>query len=278
MTTKVPRGRPTGPTQEQANAFVAAEMAVQPGQLQRVERGDIPLAQDTSNFPVSQYPSDVATDTMMHERAKVVGGQNLTGQPVPVHYALSDKDFEFYAQKQAAQELAAFETWVGTQFNFKLPSEVERFARMFPTYFERRKAVLKNVSDTNLRYAEILLTGAQSAEDYEFLWNVQSGRIPLTQGPIWDPSNWFGGANANTAKLALFNPLKLFIDYSVADGDLIPNIPQNGNFFDVGIPTQQNGLVRQLFLDGASQNRPPNFSIAGARGGQPAGPYRQFFQ
>lgn len=242
MSSLVPRGRPTGPTQQQANAFIGSEIAAQPGHLQRTQRGNIAITDDTSNFPVSQYPHAVLEDTAFAERAKVVAGQNFTGKEVAVQYSLGEKDFEYFASKQAAEELANFERWVALQFDFKSPADVDRFAKMFPEYFERRSAVLKNISDANLRYAEILLTGAQSADDYNYLWMCQTGRIPLISGPIWKPADWFGGAAA-TADMALFNPLKLF---ATANERTMPTpyIPTAATgFFNPGIP-QAAGVGR----------------------------------
>ncbi len=240
----VPRGRPTGPSQQQANAFVGVEMASMPGVLQRTQRGGVALQQDSNNFPASQYPDSVVDDTQMSLRSTVVAGQNLTGAPVPVHYSLTDKDFEYYASKQAAEELADFERWVALQFDFKSPADVDRFAKMFPEYFERRLAVLKNVSDANLRYSQILLTGAQSSEDYVYLWLAQTGKIPLISGPLWKPEAWFGTQDAQRAKLAMFNPLKLFSTGNVGSVQTpyIPN-PTTG-YFNPGIP-QPVGIGRQ---------------------------------
>lgn len=259
----VPRGRPTGPTQQQANAFVGVEMASMPGVLQRTQRGGVALFQDQNNFPASQYPDSVAADTEMVTRSTVVQGQNLTGQPVQVNYALTDKDFEYYASKQAAQELADFERWVAMQFDFKSPADVDRFAKMFPEYFERRLAVLKNVSDANLRYSQILLTGAQSSEDYVYLWLAQTGKIPLITGPLWKPEAWFGTANANQAKLALFNPLRMF---SNANANTMPTpyIPDGGTgYFNPGIPLPPGAgrAADRLAIEGGSAQ---NFMAYGA--------------
>lgn len=232
----VPRGRPTGPTQQQANAFVGVEMASMPGVLQRTQRGGIRLERDSSNFPVSQYPDSVAEDTEMVTRSAVVHGENLTGGAVKVNYTLTDKDFQYYESKQAAQELADFERWVALQFDFKSPADVDRFAKMFPEYFERRLAVLKNVSDANLRYSQILLTGAQSSEDYVYLWLAQTGKIPLISGPLWKPETWFGTTDDAQAKMAMFNPLKLFSTGNAANiqTPYIPN--QDTGYFNPGIP------------------------------------------
>jgi len=231
MSNRAPRGRPTGPTQQQAGAFVGAEMAMQPEALQRVKRGGVDLDADSNNFPASQYPWSAMEDSQMQLKAAVVGGENFTAKPVDVQYTLGPEDFAYYKSKQDAEEFAAFERWVQLQFDFKSPAEVDRFAKMFPEYFERRLAVLKNVSDANLRYAQIQLTGAQSADDYLYLWMAQSNRIPLITGALWEPSKWFTSDSAS-AKLAIFNPFKYFMTTKDIE---MPHIPST-NFFNPGVP------------------------------------------
>lgn len=267
MTNIVPRGRPTGPTQQQANAFIGAELAVQPTALQRTKRGGVAFADDTSNFPASQYPDSALEDTMMVSKSQVVGGQNITGAPVPVHYTLGPDDFEYFRSKQAAEEMANYERWVALQFDFKSPADVDRFAKMFPEYFERRMAVLKNVSDANLRYAQILLTGAQSADDYVYLWMAQTGRIPLITGPLWKPDSWFDVGSAAEARMAMFNPLKLFATArpTTMPTPYIPNA--NTGFFNPGIPLPATAARS------ADRNTIQGFTPNPAAGGAPFPPW-----
>lgn len=233
---------PQGPTRQQAAQFVAMEMDAQPLPTQRVRRGGFAdVASDKGNFPTQLYPDMKQEDTrMMAKRQVVQQGQNFTGQPATqINYSIGDEDIRYYESKKEAEELAAYERWINTQFNFKSPADVERFSKMFPDYFERRMNVLKNISDANLRYAQICMTGAQSSDDYLYLWLVQTGKIPLIDGPIWDPSRWYAG-DKDTAKLALFNPLRLVAGGPIAvvppagpsgpDANWVyPGIPQAGD-------------------------------------------------
>lgn len=243
---------PQGPSKRQAAQFVAMEMDAQPLATQRVERGGFDdLASDKGNFPTQLYPDMKREDTRMMAKKEVVqGGQNFTGHAATnITYAIGPEDIRYYESKKEAEELAAYERWINKQFNFKSPADVERFSKMFPDYFERRMNVLKNISDANLRYAQICLTGAQSSDDYLYLWLVQTGKIPLIDGPIWDPSRWYQGTE-DTARLALFNPLRLV---SALDVSTVPPAPPSGPNADwvyPGIP-QTLRADRQRFFGNA---------------------------
>lgn len=247
---------PQGPTRQQAAQFTAMEMGAQPLSLQRVVRGgfDGRIDDDKGNFPTQLYPDMKLEDTRMMAKKEVVqGGNNFTGQPATqINYSIGDEDIRYYEAKKEAEELASYERWINTQFNFKSPADVERFSKMFPDYFERRMNVLKNISDANLRYAQICMTGAQSSDDYLYLWLVQTGKIPLIDGPIWDPSRWFSGTQ-ETSKMALFNPLRLVAS---GDVDMVPPPGPSGpdaNWVYPGIPDSTPGgalAFLQGFIDG----------------------------
>lgn len=253
---------PQGPTKRQAAQFVAMEMDAQPLATQRVHRGGFAdVASDKGNFPTQLYPDMKREDTRMVAKKEVVqGGNNFTGQPATqINYSIGDEDIRYYEAKKEAEELASYERWINRQFNFKSPADVERFSKMFPDYFERRMNVLKNISDANLRYAQICMTGAQSSDDYLYLWLVQTGKIPLIDGPIWDPSRWYAG-DRDTAKMALFNPLKLVgMGYSTAvpppppagpDANWVyPGIPQ-------GAPADKEAFTRDFLARDYAQGIP----------------------
>lgn len=232
----------TGPTRQQAAAFTATEAAHVHQPLQRPFRGGFAGETDPGNFPVQMYPTDVAMDTEASIRQQVVtGGQNVysaaNAPAVPtLTYAIGDKDFQFFQAKQEAEELATYERWLNLQFDFTKPAEVERFARMYPDFFERRLANLRNISNANLRFAEILCTGCQSPDDYLYLYMVQTGRIPLINGPIWEPDKWFQ-ATDESMKLALFNPFKTY--FSSTKGPYA-GAPPPGNFQYPGLPLQNH--------------------------------------
>lgn len=238
-TALVPRGA-QGPTRQQAEQFVGMEMGAMPDSIQRTARGGIDFNQDEGNFPASQYPDMKAEDTRMVAKKKVVkDGQNFTGEAAKVTYAIGEDDIRYYEAKAAAQELSAYERWVASRFNFKSPADVDRFAKMFPEYFERRMSVLKSVSDANLRYAQIMLTGAQTSDDYLYLWLVQTGKIPLINGPLWQPSKWFRG-NQTSTQMAAFNPLKLVTsaEYWRDNESVVPSAAGvDGNWVYPGLPT-----------------------------------------
>jgi len=250
--------RPQGPNYGQVAAFKQMEMNHMPQSIQLPVRGGFLETpdKDKANFPVSQYPEMIAEDTRQATRAKVVDGSgNFSGRNANIVYSLTDEDFKYYEAKEAAEEFAAFERWVATCFDFTKPTEVDRFARMFPDFFERRLATLKNVADANVHYAEIVMRGPQSADDMLYLWLVQTGKIPLIDGPLWDPSKW-AQPDATTTKLAIFNPWRMV---SGQKDTLVPYaIGTDGNWTYPGLPVKagetgqsksQTALIKEMFSE-----------------------------
>lgn len=129
------------------------------------------------------------------------------------------------------QKRSQFEAYASTLFDFKDPAQVKLFAQIYPQYYKRRFAVIDNVANAQSRYAKLMLTGPQNANDIEFMYLAQSGRVPLISGPLWNPSAWFK-SEASDMKLALFNPFK-----PLTQKDQLP-IPGgiNGVYTTPGLP------------------------------------------
>lgn len=267
--------RPQGPGYGEVSAFKSMEMNHMPQPVQRSARGGFDLSNETlsddkANFPASQYPEMIAEDTRQATRSKVVKGSNFTGKEANMVYHITDEDFKYFEAKEAAEEFAAFERWVVTCFDFKKPTEVDRFARMFPSYFERRLATIKNVADANVRYAEIVLRGPQSSDDFLYLWLVQTGKIPLINGPLWDPSQWSKGSEGTT-KMALFNPWNIIkggtgqqMPYAIGKGDnwTYPGVPvtvKDGTNAKGGFGSDREGALYQTMFSANEKLNQPGF-------------------
>lgn len=257
-----------GPGYGEVLSFKQMEMNHMPQPVQYARRGGFEsVEKDPANFPVSEYPEMIAEDTRQATRNKVVTGKgNFSGREANINYMLTDEDFKYFEAKEAAEEFAAFERWVQTCFDFKKPAEVDRFARMFPNFFERRLATIKNVADANVKYAEIVMRGPQSADDMLYLWLVQTGKIPLISGALWDPSSW-SKPDKTTTKMALFNPWKVI---NGKEGQSMPYaIGHDGNYTYPGIPMavgagtnggygekDQGKLYNEMFVENTAQGYP----------------------
>ena len=224
-----------GPTRQQTRQFTKYLVANQQVPLQRVPRGGFDkLEDDYGNTPTQMYPYDESdTEWALKQQILETGLQadKTTPTQVQQNYMLTQRDIDYIASKQEAETLAQFEAYASTLFDFKDPAQVKLFAQIYPQYYKRRFAVIDNVANAQVRYAKLMLTGPQNANDIEFMYLAQSGRVPLISGPLWNPSAWFK-SEASDMKLALFNPFK-----PLTQKDQLP-IPGgiNGVYTTPGLP------------------------------------------
>jgi len=231
-----------GPTRQQTRQFTKYLIANQQVPLQRVPRGGFDsLATDYGNTPTQLYPYDESdTEWALKQQILKDGLQSDGTKPTNVqqNYMLTQRDIDYIASKQEAETLAQFEAYASTLFDFKDPAQVKLFAQIYPQYYKRRFAVIDNVANAQVRYAKLMLTGPQNANDIEFMYLAQSGRVPLISGPLWNPSKWFATDSASP-KLALFNPFK---PLTLADSPYLP-IPGgiDGVYTTPGLPGYKYG-------------------------------------
>ena len=225
-----------GPTRQQTRQFTKYLIANQQVPLQRVPRGGFDkLEDDYGNTPTQMYPYD-ESDTEWALKQQILqtglGTDKTTPTQVQQNYMLTQRDIDYIASKQEAETLAQFEAYASTLFDFKDPAQVKLFAQIYPQYYKRRFAVIDNVANAQVRYAKLMLTGPQNANDIEFMYLAQSGRVPLISGPLWNPSQWFKSSSSNI-KLALFNPFK-----PLTQDDAFLPIPGgiNGVYTTPGLP------------------------------------------
>ena len=105
------------------------------------------------------------------------------------------------------QEYANFKVWAEQWYDFSDPAQVRLFEEAFPDYYQQRAQLIKNLGDNATKFAILRLLGPRTRDDFMFMWLVTSGKIPLPQGPLWDPKKW--ADEGPPLQLALFNPWKM---------------------------------------------------------------------
>lgn len=146
----------------------------------------------------------------------------------------ADKDDVEYLLRQRAQvENADFDRWVLQKYDLSNPGDRMVAQRVIPELFDRQKETLAYQTELQNRYAKLRIDGPKSNEDLKFEWLIESGRIQLPEGPLWDPKRWMENqmkkynrsnvdyaadpdvkktqlsiANRKRFKMGLFNPLK----------------------------------------------------------------------
>jgi hypothetical protein len=99
-------------------------------------------------------------------------------------------DAEYLFRKRAQIENADYDRWVMQKYDLSNPAQNMLLQQLDPDQFKRRMDLLKKQIALESRYAEVRMLGAKSEEDLKFEWLVESGRIQMPEGPLWDPKRW----------------------------------------------------------------------------------------
>ena len=88
-----------------------------------------------------------------------------------------------YAQRWQAQEQQVMrDQAIASMFDLTNPAERDRVMKLFPGYFARQRAFVDSKFAVMRKYVDIAMTGIQSEEDADFVYNVRAGLIQLPAG------------------------------------------------------------------------------------------------
>lgn len=230
-------GRYAGPPPGQARQFVAAEEAMTPdpwqNPLRSGEDANAPVNKD--RFPAQYYSHSTGRDTRYALKQQAVQGGyygpngTKAGANTMVTIPLTDADFDYMQSKADEQEAANFKIWCEQWYDMANPAEIRLFQEAFPEYFDQRVALIKNMAENMTRFAILRLYGPRTKEDFMFLWMVQTNRVPLVTGPLWQPDTW--SKEGPSKRYALFNPWRML------NRENTPNMPNKDNRMDpIGLP------------------------------------------
>ena len=151
----------------------------------------------------------------------------VNGAGVKEYVVNFDKDDAEYMLRQRAQvENADYDRWVMQKYDLTDPAQNFLMQQIAPDQFQRRLDLIDYQQALVSKYARIRLLGAKSQDDLRFEWLVETKRIELPKGPMWDPVAWMDAQTghllsgndgvktnrslANRARFTagLFNPLK----------------------------------------------------------------------
>lgn len=113
----------------------------------------------------------------------------------------TDSDAEYQLRQRDQDEQARFDAWVSNKFDLTDPAQQQMLQQIIPGLYQRREDLINYLTALQTQYAKIRLRGAKSEEDLRFQWLIDTGRIKLPAGPIWDPKAWRNN-ESNTAGLA----------------------------------------------------------------------------
>lgn len=185
-------------------------------------------ASQANNFPASYYNKNPYDDFYSAKQQALASEMYKPSDGVKLNAEITDADVQYLQQKQADMGYANFLVWAEQEFDLTDPANARLFAEIMPDYFAKRENLIDQTLAIQGQYAKLRLHGPRSMEDLVFMWGIQTGRIPLVKGPVWDPQEWED--QGPEKKLALFNPFRM------TDATNAPRIASPLNRMDAANP------------------------------------------
>lgn len=158
--------------------------------------------QKSNEFPIVPFAPDQYDDIANVKTAFQAGAPAGAGGANWV-IPFTDQDAEYIRRQRDQVENADFDRWVMQKFNLEDPAQLFLFQQIAPDQFQRRMDLIDYQQNLVSRYAKMRLLGPRTMDDLKFEWLIETGRIELPNGKIWDPKSWMEaqlGAGDDAAK------------------------------------------------------------------------------
>lgn len=142
-------------------------------------------SQAKNEFPYVPFAPDSYDDTadIKAQFSRAAAGENWV---VP----FTEQDAAYVKRHRDQMENADFDRYVMQKFDLNDPAQLFLFQQIAPEQFQRRMDLIDYQQNLVTKYAKTRLMGPRSLEDLKFEWLIETGRIELPKGPIWDPVAW----------------------------------------------------------------------------------------
>ena len=143
----------------------------------------------SNEFPYVAVPKDPYDDVanIKEQYATARGRDNTdTNWVVPFEQA----DAQYMMRKRDDEEKAEFDAWIMQKYDITDPAQNLMLQNIAPELFQRREEVIDANQALVSAYAKTRLRGAKSLSDLELEWLIETGRLELPKGPIWNPREW----------------------------------------------------------------------------------------
>lgn len=200
-------------------------------------------AANSSKFPIRGFPSDPYDSTWSLKDD--ISRDVVNAQGVVVHESMvsakrplpfTEQDVGYLKAKRDAEENLSYLAWQANKFDLSDPATRDWFEKRCPSYFDQRESLIEQQIDLAARYAKVRLRGAKTEDDLKLEYFIETDRITLPKGPIWDPYSWLSveadveandavnvqqakiqNYNKNAYRKGLFNPTKVTIPQTGAN-------------------------------------------------------------
>lgn len=214
------------------------------------------LHQRSNDFPYVPFARDDYDDVANVKRQFQAGGAQAV-------VTLDKSDAEHALRQRAQVENADFDKWVMSKYDLTDPAQNFLMQQIAPTQFKRRSDLIEAQQTLVTKYALLRLLGPKNLNDLKFQWMIETGRVELPKGPIWDPVAWMNAqlghdnstdankyerlvANNRRFMKGLFNPLNYLSEGNTGH-------KAGANKSDIG---SQGGLLDNQYFAGSKARNP----------------------
>ena len=139
--------------------------------------------QGSNEFPYQAFLVDPYDSIAELKQSQVAAGGQYVAE-------FGEEDAEYLLRQRAQVENADFDRWVLQKYDLSNPGDRMVAQRVIPELFDRQKETLAYQTELQNRYAKLRIDGPKSDDDLKFEWLIESGRLQLPEGPLWDPQAW----------------------------------------------------------------------------------------
>lgn len=143
--------------------------------------------QSSNDFPLVPTRSDGYDDVA---NIKAQFAQGMAGQNWNVPF--TSEDASYLMRKRDDQERALFDVWVDKKFDLTDPAQARMLQDIAPELYKRKEEMIDTMQGIATRYAKLRLRGPKTLDDLFLEWQVETGRVELPMGPVWNPRLWRG--------------------------------------------------------------------------------------
>ena len=139
------------------------------------------LAAAGALHPGSQAADNIGIEQRLAQQARDSVGSALSGFKVE----LTPKDVEFIESRRQEKLQVEFDDWLCHAVDLTDPGQSRWIQEKYPQLYERRLRVIDDKIALEARAAKIAARGAQSVDDYKFLFALNKGYMELSPTPQW---------------------------------------------------------------------------------------------
>ncbi len=177
---------PGAPSDQEVNVMrLAAKEGAVSSSKRYIWHSHLQDPKSTNDFPLVPTRSD-GYDDVANIKAQFAQGMAGYNWNVP----FTTDDAAYMMRKRDDQERALFDVWVDNKFDLTDPAQVRMLQEIAPELYRRKEEMIDTMQNIASRYAKLRLRGPRTLDDLFLEWQVETGRVELPMGPVWNPMLW----------------------------------------------------------------------------------------